>query len=57
VKGERFLRIAGFEQRARIMGITENGLVAEKVAIWEGMYTAEQSGDSTGVTIFYATLF
>jgi len=57
VTAEKFLRTAGFEQRARNMGITEKGSVAEKVAIWEGMYTAEQSGDGTGVTIFYATLF
>jgi len=56
VKGERFLRTAGFEQRARNMGITEKGLVAEKVAIWEGMHTAEQSGDGTGVTILYSAV-
>jgi len=36
------------------MGITEKGLVTEKVAIWEGMYTADQSGDSAGVTILYS---
>jgi len=57
VEAERFLRTAGFEQHARNMGITEKGSVAEKVAIWEGMYTAEQSGDGTGVTILYSALF
>jgi len=57
VKAEKLLRTAGFEQRARNMGITEKGSVAEKVAIWEGMYTAEQSGDSTAVSILYSVLF
>jgi len=57
VKAEKLLRTAGFEQRARNMGITEKGLVAEKVAIWEGMHTAEQSGDGTAVSILYSALF
>ena len=35
----------------------EKGLVTEKVAIWEGMYAAEQSGDSTGVTILYSAYY
>ena len=57
MKEEKLLRTAGFEQRARNLGITEKGSVAEKVAIWEGMYTAEQSGDSTAVSILYSSLF
>jgi hypothetical protein len=39
---------AGFELWARSMGITEKRLIDQKVAIWEGMYTAKQSGDSIG---------
>ncbi|CUS08677.1 unnamed protein product [Tuber aestivum] len=38
---------AGFELRARNMGIREE-LVAQKVAIWEGMSVARWTGDSTG---------
>ena len=60
MKAEKLLRTTRFENRARDMEITENsekGSVAEKVAIWEGMYTAEQSGDSTAVTILYSALF
>ena len=57
VKAEKSLRAARFEQRARDMGITEKGSVAKKVAIWERMYTAEQSGDSAAVTILYSALF
>ncbi|KAG0129180.1 hypothetical protein HOY82DRAFT_652508 [Tuber indicum] len=41
-------RAARFELRARNMGITEEGLLAQKLTIWEGMYVAEQSGDSVG---------
>ena len=32
------------------MGITEEGLVAQKVAIWEGMRAAKESGDDIGVS-------
>ncbi|KAG0135479.1 hypothetical protein HOY82DRAFT_600276 [Tuber indicum] len=45
VEEERKSRNAKFESRARKMGITEEGSVAEKVAIWEGMWAAEQAGD------------
>ncbi|KAG0129179.1 hypothetical protein HOY82DRAFT_611037 [Tuber indicum] len=41
-------RAARFESLARNMGITDESLVAQKIAIWEGMYVAEQSGDSIG---------
>jgi len=37
-------RGAGFELRTRSMGITEEALVAQKVAIWEGMDVDKQSG-------------
>ena len=57
MEAEKLLRTAGFEQRARNMGITEKGSVADKVAIWEGMRTAEESGDGTGVTILYSAQF
>ncbi|KAG0135467.1 hypothetical protein HOY82DRAFT_600260 [Tuber indicum] len=42
---ERRPRTAGFELRARNMGITGMKLVAEKVAIWEGMWAAQQAGN------------
>ncbi|PUU81124.1 hypothetical protein B9Z19DRAFT_653447 [Tuber borchii] len=47
---ERRSRIAEFELRARRMGITDENLVAQKVAIWEGIRAAEQNGDSIGVS-------
>jgi len=36
------------------MGITDKNLIAQKVAIWEGMWAAKQSGDSVGVSILYS---
>ena len=33
------------------MGIPEEPLITEKVAIWEGMFVAEQNNDSIGVSI------
>ncbi|PUU83366.1 hypothetical protein B9Z19DRAFT_1144587 [Tuber borchii] len=36
VKAQKMLRTAEFERRARSMGIAEEGLVAQKVAIWQG---------------------
>lgn len=45
------LRTAEFEGRARRMEITGEALVAEKVAIWEGMYAAGQHGDGTEVSV------
>ncbi|KAG0642344.1 hypothetical protein HOY80DRAFT_642908 [Tuber brumale] len=42
---DRNLRTAEFELRARNMGITGERSVAEKVAIWEGMWAAEQAGN------------
>ena len=49
--------MAEFELRARSMGITEEALVAEKVAIWEGMWAAEQNGEDIKVSILYSTPF
>ncbi|PUU83361.1 hypothetical protein B9Z19DRAFT_1119431 [Tuber borchii] len=40
VKAQKMLRTAELEQRAKSMGITEKALVAQKVAIWEGMRSA-----------------
>ncbi|KAG0129184.1 hypothetical protein HOY82DRAFT_611047 [Tuber indicum] len=43
-----------FKSRAKNMGITEEGLVARKIEIWEGMYTAKESGDSMAVSVLYS---
>lgn len=51
------LRTAEFELLARNMEITEEVLVAQKVAIWEGMWAAEQSGEDIEVSILYAPIF
>ena len=56
-KAQKRLRAAKSNVRARGMGITEEALVAEKVAIWEGMWAAEQSGDDIKVNILYSTPF
>jgi len=45
------LRTAEFELRARNMGITEDALVVQKVAIWEGMWVAKQNGKDIEVSI------
>ncbi|PUU74415.1 hypothetical protein B9Z19DRAFT_1133339 [Tuber borchii] len=45
---ERKSRAAEFELRAKNMGITEAKFVAQKVAIWEGMWTTKQNGDDIG---------
>ncbi|PUU72861.1 hypothetical protein B9Z19DRAFT_1136520 [Tuber borchii] len=45
---ERESRAAEFELRAKNMGITEMKFVAQKVAIWEGMWVAKQNGDDIG---------
>ena len=57
VKAQKMLKTAEFKQRARNMGIAEEGLVAQKVAIWEGMCAAEQSGHSVEVRITYSASF
>ncbi|KAG0135492.1 hypothetical protein HOY82DRAFT_536668 [Tuber indicum] len=57
MRAQKMLRIAKFEQRARNMRITERAMVAQKVAIWEGMFVAEQNGDSIGVSIIYSLPF
>lgn len=56
-RSRKMLRAAGFEQRARNMGITEKSLVAQKVAIWEGMWATKQNGDNIRVSIRYSSLF
>ena len=54
---ERKSRAAEFELRAKSVGITEEKFVAQKVAIWEGMWAAKQSGDDIGVSILYSAPF
>ena len=54
---ERELRTAEFELRARAMGITGEKFVAQKVAIWEGMWVAKQNGDDIGVSTLYSAPF
>ena len=56
-KSQKMLRAAEFELRARNMGFTDKPLITQKVAIWEGMLAAEQSGDSVGVGIPYPAPF
>ena len=50
------LRTAEFELRAKSMGITGEESIAQKVAIWEGMWAAQQSGDDIGVSIIFSLL-
>ena len=50
-------RATEFELRAQNMGITEAKFVAQKVAIWEGMWAAKQNGDDIGVSALYSALF
>jgi len=57
VKTQKRLRNAEFEQRARDIGITEKALIAQKVAIWEGMWTAKQSGRDIEVSSLVALHF
>jgi len=47
----RKLRTAQFELRAKNLGIVGEKLIAEKVAIWEGLWTTRQIGDDIGVSI------
>ena len=54
---EKQSRAAEFELRAKNMDITEAKLVAQKVAIWEGMFAAKQNGDDIGVSTLYSALF
>jgi len=39
------------------MGITEEKFVAQKVAIWEGMWAAKQNGNDIEVSILYSLPF
>ena len=57
MKAQRRLRNAEFEQRARNMGITEKELVAQKVAIWEGIWTAKQGSRDIEVSSLIAFHF
>jgi len=36
------------------MGITDEKLIAEKIAILEGMWSDEQNGDSIGVSMLHS---
>ena len=51
---ERKSSIAEFELRAKSMGITGEKFITQKVAIWEGMRAAQQSGDDIGVSILFS---
>ncbi|KAG0135477.1 hypothetical protein HOY82DRAFT_600274 [Tuber indicum] len=53
VEEERMSRTDEFESRAKNMGITDESFMAEKVAIWEGMWAAEQTGNDIQVNIPY----
>ncbi|PUU74413.1 hypothetical protein B9Z19DRAFT_1196254 [Tuber borchii] len=54
---ERKSRASEFELRAKNMGITEAKFVAQKVAIWEGMWTTKQNSDDIGVSTLYSAPF
>ena len=54
---ERQSRASEFELRAKSLGITEAELVAQKVAIWEGMWAAEQNGDEIDVSTLCSSPF
>ena len=54
---ERNSRALEFEVRAKNMGITEEEFVAQKVAIWEGMWVAKQNSDDIRVNIIYLVPF
>ncbi|PUU72860.1 hypothetical protein B9Z19DRAFT_1166331 [Tuber borchii] len=54
---ERESRAAEFELRAKNMGMTDAKSVAQKVAIWEGMWVAKQKGDDIGVSTLYSASF
>ena len=56
-EGGRASGTAEFELRARSIGITEAKFVAQKVAIWEGMWAAKQNGDEIGVGTLYSAPF
>ena len=56
VEEERNSRTAEFELRARSIGITGEMFVAQKVAIWEGMWAAKQNSDDIGVSILLSLL-
>jgi len=47
------VRVVAFGLHARLMGITDTASIAEKLAIWEGMWSDEEKGDinTTGVSV------
>ncbi|KAG0135478.1 hypothetical protein HOY82DRAFT_600275 [Tuber indicum] len=51
VEEEGKSRTAEFESHAKTMGIIGERSVAEKVAIWEGMWAAEQAGNDIQVGV------
>jgi len=53
---QRKSRIAEFEWRARSLGITGEEAIAQKVAIWEGMWAAKQRGNETEVSTVYSVI-
>lgn len=53
---QRTLRAAAFMMRANEMGITDTALIAEKLAIWEGIWGDKEKGDSIGVSILFLSL-
>ena len=54
---ERESRVAEFELRAKNIGVTEAKFVAQKVAIWEGMWAAKQNGDDIDVSTLCSSPF
>jgi len=54
---ERRLRTIESGPRSDSMETTEEELVAQKVAIREGMRAAQQSGDLVGVSVLYSVLY
>jgi len=54
---ERQSKTAEFKLRAKDLGIAEEKFVAQKTAIWEGMWAAKRNGDAIGVSISYSARF
>jgi hypothetical protein len=53
---QRTSRAAAFMMRAKEMGITDATLIADKLAIWEGIWGDKEKGDSIGVSILFLSL-
>ena len=54
---EKELRTGEFELRAKNIRITEAKFVAQKVAIWEGMWAAKQNGNDIDVSTLCSSPF